>query len=174
MDTPSELPTGFHLCNQPNTALWSTILCFGTFAIAVVLRKFRQSRFLGKQVYISLAQNYIIFIKLFVNFCAHFSKGRRLVSDFGMLTAISTMVVVSVLIRYVVAAVAVETIVVPNGYLLTNSTGRGWIVNPVEGLTVWEILGASVPASLVSDLHSFISLVIVFSLWCPSWVCSYL
>ncbi len=46
------LPRGFLVCNQVNTALWSTLLCMCTFLIAVLLRKFRQSRFLGKQVYI--------------------------------------------------------------------------------------------------------------------------
>ena len=44
------LPRGFQICNQPNTALWSTILCFSTFLIAVLLRKFRQGKFLGKKV----------------------------------------------------------------------------------------------------------------------------
>ena len=44
------LPRGFRICNQPNTALWSTILCLGTFFIAVLLRKFRQGKFLGKKV----------------------------------------------------------------------------------------------------------------------------
>lgn len=44
------LPRAFNVCNQHNTALWSLFLCCGTFFIAVVLRKFRQSRFLGKQV----------------------------------------------------------------------------------------------------------------------------
>lgn len=49
-DTAAVLPTGFFICNQPNTALWCLLLCFGTFFIAVLLRKLRQSRFLGKQV----------------------------------------------------------------------------------------------------------------------------
>ena len=44
------VPQGFNICNQPNIALWSTILCLCTFAIAVILRKLRQSRFLGKEV----------------------------------------------------------------------------------------------------------------------------
>ena len=48
--TAPSLPRGFRICNQPNTALWSTILCLGTFFIAVLLRKFRQGKFLGKKV----------------------------------------------------------------------------------------------------------------------------
>lgn len=47
-----DLPHAFNVCNQPNTALWSVFLCFGVFSIALILRKFRQSRFLGKQVLI--------------------------------------------------------------------------------------------------------------------------
>ena len=54
--TEPRLPTGFVVCNQVNTALWSMLLCVGTFCIAVILRKFRQSRFLGKQVY------YIVYV----------------------------------------------------------------------------------------------------------------
>ena len=44
------LPTGFRICNQPNTGLWSLILCVFTFFIALFLRKLRQGKFLGKQV----------------------------------------------------------------------------------------------------------------------------
>ena len=64
-----------------------------------------------------------------------------------MLTAISTMVVVSVLLRDVIA---IETIVVSENYQLTNSSARGWIINPVYNLSVAEIVGAAVPAALVS------------------------
>ena len=49
--TATGLPRGFLVCNQVNTSLWSTLLCICTFLIAVLLRKLRQSRFLGKQVY---------------------------------------------------------------------------------------------------------------------------
>lgn len=45
-----QLPRGFLICNQPNTFLWSVILAFGTFAIALFLRKLRKGKFLGKQV----------------------------------------------------------------------------------------------------------------------------
>ena len=46
------LPRGFLICNQPNTFLWSFILAFGTFAIALFFRKLRKGKFLGKQVII--------------------------------------------------------------------------------------------------------------------------
>ena len=49
-DTEAMLPRGFRVCNQPNTALWSTTLALGTFIIAVLLRKLRQGKFLGKTV----------------------------------------------------------------------------------------------------------------------------
>ena len=65
-----------------------------------------------------------------------------------MLAAISTMVVVSVLVRDVIA---IETIVVSDGYQLTNSSARGWIINPIHNLSVAEIIGAVVPAALVSS-----------------------
>lgn len=45
-----QLPRGFLICNQPNTFLWSVILAFATFAIALFLRKLRKGKFLGKQV----------------------------------------------------------------------------------------------------------------------------
>ena len=41
--------------NEPNTALLSTILIFGTFLIAYFLRIFRNSKFLGRSVSIDLA-----------------------------------------------------------------------------------------------------------------------
>ena len=44
------LPISFRICNQPNTGLWSTILCAFTFFIAAFLRKLRHSKLFGKQV----------------------------------------------------------------------------------------------------------------------------
>lgn len=42
--------------NQPNTALFCTVLALGTFAIAYYLRMFRNMRFLGRSVSILLAK----------------------------------------------------------------------------------------------------------------------
>ena len=50
----TELPRGFRICNQPNTALWSTTLALCTFLIAVLLRKLRQGKFLGKRVSVEI------------------------------------------------------------------------------------------------------------------------
>ena len=60
--TEPRLPTGFVVCNQVNTALWSMLLCVGTICVAVILRKFRQSRFLGKQVYYIIYDLYIVYV----------------------------------------------------------------------------------------------------------------
>lgn len=43
------------IINQPNTALFCTILALGTFAIAYYLRLFRNSKFLGRSVSINLS-----------------------------------------------------------------------------------------------------------------------
>ena len=80
-------------------------------------------------------------------------QGRRLVSDFGMLTAICTMVLVAYMLRDLVV---VETLVVPAGWTNSNSTVRGWFINPLDGrLSIWEIFGAMVPAALVCLPSSF-------------------
>ena len=62
--------------NQPNTALLSLLLMFGTFAIAQYLRYFRNSKFLGRRV-------------------------RRMLGDFGVPIAILIMVGVDMLIPMV-------------------------------------------------------------------------
>ena len=72
---------------------------------------------------------------------------RRLVSDFGMLTAITTMVVVAYLVR---DHIAVEVLLVPPNYSVSNSTARGWFINPFNTLSVGAAFGAMIPALLVS------------------------
>ena len=62
--------------NQPNTALLSLLLMFGTFAIAQYLRFFRNSKFLGRHV-------------------------RRMLGDFGVPIAILLMVGIDMLIQQV-------------------------------------------------------------------------
>lgn len=49
-----KVPTmdGSERINQPNTALFCTILTLGTFAIAYYLKIFRNSHFLGRSVQI--------------------------------------------------------------------------------------------------------------------------
>ncbi len=64
-----------------------------------------------------------------------------------MLTAIMAMVLVAYIVRNVVV---VETILVPPNLSVSNSTERGWFINPFGGrLTLLEGLVAVVPAFLV-------------------------
>lgn len=122
--TPS-LPRGFRICNQPNTALWSVILAVATFAIAVGLRKLRYKNFLGK-------------------------KTRRLVSDFGMLTAITVAVVVAFLARNFITF---EVLLVPPNYSVSRPAVRGWFINPFNGnVSVGAAFGALIPALLLAIL----------------------
>jgi anion exchange protein len=123
MEEPS-LPHDFLICNQPNTALWSVFLCISVFVVAVILRKIRHGRFLSKQV-------------------------RRLVSDFGMFTALLTLGLLAYFLRN---TIAIEIIVVPNGWLPTNSSLRGWIINPLKNLEFYHIIGAIIPAFLLAVL----------------------
>ena len=73
-------------------------------------------------------------------------QGRRLVSDFGMLTAIATMVSISYYFRN---TITVETLEVPAGYKPSNSSERGWIINPLDNLQYYHVIGAIIPAFLV-------------------------
>lgn len=66
-----------------------------------------------------------------------------------MLTAISTMVLVAYLLRNVIS---VEILVVPDGWKPSDPSARGWVINPVKGLEVYHIIGAIIPAMLVSLL----------------------
>jgi hypothetical protein len=56
--------------NQPNTALFCTILALGTFVIAYYLKLFRNSQFLGRNVSISINNNkrdYYVYVVFFFN-----------------------------------------------------------------------------------------------------------
>ena len=74
-------------------------------------------------------------------------KARRLVSDFGMLTAIGTMVAVAYLLR---DYITVETLFVP-GWKVSNPEERGWVINPLKNLNAYHVIGAIIPAGLVSQ-----------------------
>ena len=69
-----------------------------------------------------------------------------MVSDFGMLTAIATMVTISYFFRN---TIAVETLEVPDGFKPSNSSERGWIINPLHNLQYYYVIGAIIPAFLV-------------------------
>ena len=53
-DAMPTLPRAFRVCNQPNTFLWSVMLAFLTFLVALLLRKLRYKNFLGKRVHHSV------------------------------------------------------------------------------------------------------------------------
>ncbi|XP_056642113.1 band 3 anion transport protein isoform X1 [Diorhabda sublineata] len=106
--------------NQPNTALFCTILTFGTFAIAYYLRMFRNSQFLGR-------------------------SARRALGDFGVPIAIIIMVFVD----YLVPETYTEKLNVPVGGLKpSNSERRGWFISPA-GVPIWIMFASVVPAVLV-------------------------
>jgi len=109
---------------QPNTALLSFILMFGTFFIAYFLRNFRNSQFLGRTI-------------------------RRALGDFGVPIAI----VIMVLIDFSFDDTFTEKLSVPSGISVTNSTARGWLISPTgteeAPLAVWAMFAGILPAFLL-------------------------
>ena len=76
------------------------------------------------------------------------AQGRRLVSDFGMFVALTTMVVVAYLMRDLIT---VETLVVTR-WTPSDPTVRGWFINPFAGkVSVGAGFAAVLPALLVSE-----------------------
>ena len=69
-----------------------------------------------------------------------------MVSDFGMLTAIATMVTLSYFLRN---TITIETLEVPAGFKPSNSSERGWIIDPLHNLEYYHVIGAIIPAFLV-------------------------
>jgi len=109
---------------EPNTALLSMILMFGTFFIAYFLRIFRNSQFLGR-------------------------NARRALGDFGVPIAI----VIMVLVDYSTGDTFTEKLNVPEGISVTNPAVRGWFINPLgkseEPLPVYAMFAAVLPAVLL-------------------------
>nr|CAB3266294.1 anion exchange protein 2 [Phallusia mammillata] len=112
------------ILNQPNTALLSTLLMFGTFIIAYFLREFKNSKFLRSSV-------------------------RRTIGDFGVPIAIFAMLMVDL----AVTDTYTQKLTVPKGISPTNSSMRGWFIPPLgdanKPLPVWMIFGSALPAFLV-------------------------
>jgi len=113
-----------HLGPQPNTALLSLILMFGTFFIAYFLRTFRNSQFLGR-------------------------TARRALGDFGVPIAI----VIMVLVDYGSGDTYTEKLNVPEGLQVTNAGQRGWLINPLgsedDPLAVYAMFAAAIAALLL-------------------------
>ncbi|XP_044734165.1 anion exchange protein 3 isoform X2 [Chrysoperla carnea] len=109
--------------NQPNTALFCTILALGTFTIAYYLRLFRNSQFLGR-------------------------SARRALGDFGVPIAI----VIMVSLDYFIPQTYTEKLRVPEGLSPSNPEVRGWIISPggyEHPIQLWLCFAAGVPALLV-------------------------
>ncbi|XP_075230132.1 anion exchange protein Ae2 isoform X2 [Lycorma delicatula] len=123
----STLTSPFHypedVRNQPNTALFCTILALGTFFIAYYLRHFRNSKFLGR-------------------------SARRALGDFGVPIAI----VIMVGLDYIVPGTYTEKLKVPEGLSPSDSTVRGWVISPwglFQPIQPWVMFAAVVPALLI-------------------------
>ena len=86
-----------------------------------------------------------------------------------MLTAIGTMVIIAFLLR---DYIAVETLFVPDKWGVTNPEERGWLINPIENLEAYQVLGAIIPALLVGLQVYFVFLLLVAT--CGLHMCSYL
>ena len=118
---------------EPNTALLSAILMFGTFFIAYFLRIFRNGKYLGRTI-------------------------RRALGDFGVPIGI----VIMVLLDYAVHDTFTQKLDVPEGLDVTDPEQRGWFVlfvafaktgaEGADGLPVWAIFAAIVPAFLLYTL----------------------
>ncbi|KAF2358900.1 Bicarbonate transporter eukaryotic [Trinorchestia longiramus] len=107
---------------QPNTALLSLLLMFGTFIIAIKLKKFRNSKYLGRGI-------------------------RRALGDFGVPISIVTMV----LVDYFIEDTYTDKLIMPAGIQPSNPAVRGWFINPfgmMKALPTWAIF-AGAPASLL-------------------------
>ncbi|XP_058463431.1 band 3 anion transport protein isoform X4 [Malaya genurostris] len=105
--------------NQPNTALFCTILTLGTFSLAYYLRLFRNSHFLGR-------------------------NARRALGDFGVPISIALFV----LVDFMIPQVFTEKLSVPEGLSPSDATRRGWLI-PLGGVPGWMPFAAGVPAMLV-------------------------
>merc|ERR1719427_1131738 len=109
------------IIGQPNTALLTTILMFGTFIIATFLRMFKDSKFLA-------------------------SNERRIIGDFGVPIAIFVMV----LVDYLIKDTYTQKLNVPKGLSPTAPELRGWFINPINStIPIYMSFLAIIPAALV-------------------------
>ncbi|NWS64967.1 B3AT protein, partial [Chunga burmeisteri] len=108
---------------QPNTALLSLVLMAGTFFLAFFLRKFKNSSFLPGKV-------------------------RRLIGDFGVPISIFIMALADFFIKDTYT----QKLNVPKGLEVTNTSARGWFINPMgknNDFPIWMMFASVVPALLV-------------------------
>lgn len=106
------------LLNQPNTALFCTLLTLGTFALAYYLKIFRNSHFLGR-------------------------TARRALGDFGVPISIA----IFVFIDYNLPQVFTDKLTVPETISPTDPSRRGWVI-PMGPVPQWIPFICCVPALL--------------------------
>ena len=104
--------------NQPNTALFCTILTLGTFALAYYLKLFRNSHFLGR-------------------------NARRALGDFGVPISIA----IFVCLDYMIPQVFTDKLTVPEGLSPSDDTMRGWLI-PLGPVPTWLPFVCGIPAML--------------------------
>ncbi|XP_014744934.1 PREDICTED: band 3 anion transport protein [Sturnus vulgaris] len=108
---------------EPNTALLSLVLMAGTFFLAFFLRKFKNSSFLPGKV-------------------------RRLIGDFGVPISIFIMA----LADFFINDTYTQKLSVPKGLQVTNSSARGWFIQPMGEkvpFPIWMMFASVIPALLV-------------------------
>lgn len=107
----------------PNTALLSMCLMFGCFFIAFFLRQFKNGVYFPGPL-------------------------RRMIGDFGVPIAIFFMIAVDISIEDAYT----QKLVVPKGLTVSNTTARGWMINPMgekKPFPVWMMVASLGPALLV-------------------------
>lgn len=107
------------LRNQPNTALFCTLLTLGTFMLAYSLKIFRNSKFLGR-------------------------NARRALGDFGVPISILTFVMIDFFLPQVFTA----KLNVPDGVSPSDPSSRGWLI-PFGPVPTWLPFVCVIPAMLV-------------------------
>ncbi|GAA6104153.1 solute carrier family 4 member 1a (Diego blood group) isoform X1 [Tachysurus ichikawai] len=125
LDYPDPKLNSTKVVNGPyaNTALLSMCLMLGCFFIAYFFRQFKNSIFLPGPI-------------------------RRMIGDFGVPIALFLMVAVDVSIK----DVETQKLTVPKGLSVTNTSARGWFINPMginNKFPIWLMFGSAVPALLV-------------------------
>ncbi|XP_047701948.1 band 3 anion transport protein isoform X1 [Prionailurus viverrinus] len=107
----------------PNTALLSLVLMAGTFFLAMILRKFKNSSYFPGWL-------------------------RRVIGDFGVPISILIMV----LVDFSVKDTYTQKLSVPKGLSVSNSSVRGWIIHPLglySPFPIWMMFASVLPAFLV-------------------------
>lgn len=107
----------------PNTALFSLVLMAGTFILAMMLRKFKNSTYFP-------------------------GKLRRVIGDFGVPISILLMVLVDSFVKDTYT----QKLSVPKGLKVSNSSARGWVIHPLglyDKFPTWMMFASALPALLV-------------------------